>query len=66
MMATNLNIDMSLLDEAYHLAGVKTKKETVNLALKEFIHRHKQRDILKYLNKVDYNSSYDYKKERSR
>ncbi len=65
-MATNLNIDIELLDAAYDISGLKTKKETVNLALKEFIQRHKQKEILKFLNKIDYDDSYDYKNERNR
>ena len=65
-MATNLNIDIDLLDAAYNVSGMKTKRETVNLALKEFIQHHKQKDLLKFINKVDYIESYNYKKERNR
>ncbi len=65
-MATNLNIDVNLLEEAYILCGLKTKRETVNLALQEFIQRHKQKELLKFINKVDFDENYDYKKERSR
>ena len=36
-MATNLAIDDKLLCEAFEISGLKTKKDTVNLALKEFI-----------------------------
>ena len=35
-MATNLAIDPELLREALEVSGLKTKKDTVNLALKEF------------------------------
>ena len=66
IMATNLNIDIDLLDAAYNVSGMKTKRETVNLALKEFIQHHKQKDLLKFINKVDYIESYNYKKERNR
>ena len=45
-MATNLNIDVNLLEEAYILCGLKTKREAVNLALQEFIQRHKQKELL--------------------
>ncbi|NMD00103.1 MAG: type II toxin-antitoxin system VapB family antitoxin [Bacteroidales bacterium] len=65
-MATNLNIDVNLLEEAYILCGLKTKREAVNLALQEFIQRHKQKELLKFINKVDFDENYDYKKERSR
>ncbi len=65
-MATNLNIDIGLLGEAYRIGGLKTKKETVNEALKEFIQRHKQKDILKFFNKIEYDKDYDYKRGRNR
>lgn len=41
-MATNLAIDDNLLVLAQNVAGIKTKKETVNLALKEFVQRRKE------------------------
>lgn len=63
-MATNLNIDPDLLEEACSISGLKTKRETVNLALDEFIKRHKQKEILNLFQKVGYDSSYDYKKSR--
>ena len=65
-MATNLNIDIKLLDEAYQIGNFKTKKEAVNVALKEYIQRHKQKGMLKFLNKVDFDKNYDYKKARNR
>jgi Arc/MetJ family transcription regulator len=65
-MATNLAIDNDLLNEALALSGLKTKKETVNLALKEFINSHKQQEILELFGKMDPDPDYDYKKGRSR
>ncbi len=63
-MATNLNIDINLLQEAYKIGNFKTKREAVNFALKEFIQRKKQKNILKYFNKVDIDLSFDYKSSR--
>ncbi len=40
-MATNLSIDTRLLDEALPISGLKTKKNTFNQALKEFLQRRK-------------------------
>jgi Arc/MetJ family transcription regulator len=65
-MATNLAIDDKLLREALEISGLKTKKETVNLALKEFVDRHKQIDILNIFGIMDPDPDYDYKKGRSR
>ena len=65
-MATNLSIDPNLLEKALEVSGLKTKKETVNLALQEFINRHKQMEILDLFGKMDPDSNYDYKKGRTR
>jgi Arc/MetJ family transcription regulator len=65
-MATNLAIDDELLHEALELSGLKTKKETVNLALKEFVNRRKQSEILEIFGKMDPDPDYDYKKGRKR
>jgi hypothetical protein len=65
-MATNLAIDNKLLDEALEVSGLKTKKDTVNLALKEFVDRRKQLDIIKIFGKMDPDPDYDYKRGRNR
>ena len=65
-MATNLAIDEKLLNEALEISGLKTKKDTVNLALKEFVDRRKQLEILSIFGKMDPDPDYDYKKGRSR
>ncbi len=65
-MATNLAIDPDLLEKALEVSGLKTKKETVNLALQEFINRHKQLEILDLFGKMDPDPNYDYKKGRTR
>jgi len=65
-MATNLAIDQKLLEKALEVSGLKTKKETVNLALQEFINKHKQQEILDLFGKMDPDPDYDYKKGRTR
>lgn len=65
-MATNLAIDDSLLLEALEISGLKTKKDTVNLALKEFVDRRKQIEITSLFGKMDPDSDYDYKQGRIR
>ena len=63
-MATNLAIDDNLIIEAQKLGGHKTKKSTVTEALKEYIQRRKQLEIVNYFGKIDYDKNYDYKKGR--
>ena len=65
-MATNLAIDHNLLKKALEISGLKTKKDTVNMALKEFINRRKQLEILDMFGKMDPDPNYNYKEGRSR
>ena len=65
-MPTNLAIDQELLQKALKISGLKTKKDTVNLALKELINRHKQLEIINLFGKMDPDPEYDYKKGRNR
>jgi Arc/MetJ family transcription regulator len=39
---TQIDIDEDALAEAMRLSGMKTKKDTVNLALREFTARHRR------------------------
>lgn len=65
-MATNLALDDSLLSLAQKVGGMKTKKETVNAALKEFIQRRRQEEISKLFGTIEYDPAYDYKELRKR
>ena len=65
-MATNLALNENLLIEAQKIGKFKTKKETVNTALLEFIQRHKQMEIKELFGKIDYEDDYNYKSGRNR
>jgi hypothetical protein len=65
-MATNLAIDPDLLDRALVVSGERTKKAAVTMALQEFIARRQQKRVLDLMGKLDWDTSYDYKAERSR
>jgi hypothetical protein len=65
-MATNLSIDPELIELARELSGERTKKAAVTKALEEFIARRRQKRLLDLMGKLDWESSYDYKAERSR
>jgi Arc/MetJ family transcription regulator len=63
-MATNLAIDDQLLQEAQRIGGQRTKKATVTEALEEYIQRRRQAKILKLFGTVEFDPTYDYKKQR--
>jgi Arc/MetJ family transcription regulator len=51
-MRTNVEIDDDLLTEARRLTGVKTKREAVDLALRELVARHRRLGILELRGRV--------------
>ena len=65
-MATNLSIDPDLIEEALDLSGEKTKNAAVTRSLVEFIARRKQKRLLQLIGTLEWDSSFDYKAERSR
>mgnify|MGYP000904988398 CR=1 FL=1 len=63
-MRTNIVLDDELIEEAVKLSKAKTKKEAVNLALKEFVENRKRLNLLDLKGKVQFAQDYDYKKMR--
>jgi hypothetical protein len=63
-MPTNLAIDDRLLEQAKKIGKHRTKKETVNAALEEYIRHREQQKILSLFGKIAYEPEYDYKRER--
>lgn len=65
-LATNLSIDPELINRALEVSGERTKKAAVTRALEEFIARRRQRRLLELMGKLEWDSSFDFKAERSR
>lgn len=65
-MATNLDIDQKLLEEAVKYGNHKTKKSAVNEALAEYVQKKKQLGIIELFGTLDWDESYDYKADRKR
>ena len=59
-------IDDELMKEAVTLSGMKTKRDIVHKALKEFVLNLKKRDLRKIRGKIRFAADYDHKKMRSR
>lgn len=58
-MRTNIDIDDKIMQDAMRAGGFKTKKETVEAALRVLVRQHKQRDILKLFGKVAWEGDLD-------
>lgn len=65
-MPSNLALDDRLLNEALRIGGRRTKRDTVNEALKEYIQRRKRRDFVKLFGSIDFDPTWDYKKARQK
>jgi hypothetical protein len=65
-MATNLDLDDGLILKAQALGGHKSKKETVTRALLEYIQGLEQKKILDLFSRIEFDGSYNDKKQRSR
>lgn len=65
-MATNLSIDPELVEQARKVSGERTKAAAVTKALQEFIARRRQKSLLELAGKLEWDSGYDYKRDRSR
>ena len=63
-MPTNLAIDDCLIAEAQKLGRHRTKKDAVTAALDEYVQRRKQQQIISLFGTIEYNRTYDYKRER--
>lgn len=63
-MATNLAIDPELLERALHIGGERTKKDTVTVALQEYIARRERAKLVDLFGTVQWEPGYDHKADR--
>ncbi|WP_116246301.1 type II toxin-antitoxin system VapB family antitoxin [Nocardiopsis sp. FIRDI 009] len=59
MSLTQIDIDDEALREAMRLSGSQTKKETVNLALREYAARHRRIAALEHFAKLSREWDYE-------
>lgn len=60
-MRTNIEIDDKLIQEAFKYTSASTKKELVDLALREFVENHRRHDVSELLGNVKISLDYDYR-----
>jgi Arc/MetJ family transcription regulator len=60
-MRTNIVLDDSLVKEALKLSRMKTKKELVNQALKEFVENRKRLNLMDLFGRIEFAKNYNYK-----
>jgi hypothetical protein len=65
-MATNLQLDDRLIRQAVTLGKHRTKKAAVTQALTDYIRHLQQQKVLALFETVDFDSRYDYKRQRAK
>jgi Arc/MetJ family transcription regulator len=63
-MRTNIELNDSLVEEAFKYTRVKTKRDLIDLTLKEFIANRKRKDLSELKGKINFAEGYDYKAMR--
>lgn len=64
-MRTNVVLDDELIEQAMRISHVKTKREMIDLALREFVSRHSQKNILDLVGQELIDPEYDVRKVRA-
>ena len=65
-MRTNIVLDDSLVEEAFKYANdIHTKKELIEIALREYVRTRKMKDLRDLKGKIVFADNYDYKKMRT-
>jgi Arc/MetJ family transcription regulator len=62
-MRTNIDIDDALLTEAMKASGLKTKKATVEEALRRFVREHRQKNAIAELAGIGWDGDLDAMRE---
>ncbi len=60
-MRTNIVLDEELVERAFALTGVRTKKDLVNLALKELVRSRQRKDLTDLAGRIRFRSNFDHK-----
>ncbi|MCD6186245.1 MAG: type II toxin-antitoxin system VapB family antitoxin [Deltaproteobacteria bacterium] len=63
-MRTNIDIDNGLLEEAFSVSQVRTKKDLIHEALREYIRLNKRKDLAELAGSIEFYEGYDHKKLR--
>ncbi len=63
-MATNLNLDDDLINEALKLGHHASKREAVNAALAEYVTHRRRVEATAAFGTIEFDASFDYKQAR--
>jgi Arc/MetJ family transcription regulator len=60
-MRTNVELDDELVEEAFRMTGVRTKRALLQLALEELIRAKKKKNLMDLVGKISFADDFDYK-----
>lgn len=64
-MRTNIVLNDVLVEEAFKYSkSIRTKKDLIETALKEYVQNRKMKDLRELKGKIQFSEDYDYKKMR--
>jgi Arc/MetJ family transcription regulator len=63
-MRTNIVLDETLIKEATTLTGVRTKRELIDLVLRELIRSRRKKNLFDLAGKIQFADDYDHKQLR--
>ena len=63
-MRTNIDIDDELLEEAFSVSSVRSKKDLIHDALREYIRLKKRKDLTELAGTIDFIDGFNHKKLR--
>ena len=60
-MRTNIDLEDALIEEAFEITGVRTKRELVHLALRELIASRRKKNLLDLSGQIEFSDDFDHK-----
>lgn len=63
-MRTNIDIDEELLEEAFSVSKVRSKKDLIHEALREYVRLKKRKDLTELAGTIEFYEGYNHKELR--
>jgi Arc/MetJ family transcription regulator len=64
VMRTNIDIDEELLEEAFSVSQVRSKKDLIHDALREYVRLKKRKDLTELAGTIEFYEGYNHKELR--
>ena len=60
-MRTNVVLDDELVEQAFALTGARTKKELIDVALRELVQTQRKKDLTELAGRIRFRDDFDHK-----